>query len=51
MTDPTQRFTGRVENYARLMREAERIFRAHETNEKVTFDYDTKVYYGCLTVA
>jgi SAM-dependent methyltransferase len=29
-----------------MMREAERTFRAHETDGKVTFEYDTKVYYG-----
>jgi hypothetical protein len=28
------------------MREAERTFRAHETDGKVTFEYETKVYYG-----
>ena len=29
-----------------MMREAERTFGAHETDGKVTFEYDTKVYYG-----
>jgi SAM-dependent methyltransferase len=33
-----------------MMREAEHIFRAHEINGKVTFEYDTKVYYGRLTI-
>jgi hypothetical protein len=32
-----------------MMREAERTFRAHETDGTVTFEYDTKVYYGRLT--
>jgi ubiquinone/menaquinone biosynthesis C-methylase UbiE len=31
-----------------MMREAESTFRAHETEGKVTFEYDTKVYYGRL---
>jgi ubiquinone/menaquinone biosynthesis C-methylase UbiE len=31
-----------------MMREAERTFRAHETDGKVIFEYDTKVYYGRL---
>ena len=29
-----------------MMRDAECTFRAHETDGKVTFEYDTKVYYG-----
>jgi SAM-dependent methyltransferase len=32
-----------------MMREADRTFRAHEIDGKVTFEYDTKVYYGRLT--
>jgi ubiquinone/menaquinone biosynthesis C-methylase UbiE len=31
-----------------MMREAESTFRAHETDGKVTIEYDTKVYYGRL---
>ena len=31
-----------------MMREAERTFHAHETDGKVTIEYDTKVYYGRL---
>jgi SAM-dependent methyltransferase len=32
-----------------MLREAEELFREHQTNGKVTFEYDTKVYYGSLT--
>jgi SAM-dependent methyltransferase len=31
-----------------MMRDAESTFRAHETDGKVTFEYDTMVYYGRL---
>jgi len=31
-----------------MMRSASRIFHAHETDGKVTFEYDTKVHYGQL---
>jgi hypothetical protein len=31
-----------------MMREAEHLFQAHETNGGITFEYDTKVYYGRL---
>jgi SAM-dependent methyltransferase len=33
-----------------MMRDAEIIFRAHETDGEVTFEYDTRVYYGRLTI-
>lgn len=31
-----------------MMRDAERIFHAHERNSKVILEYDTRVYYGRL---
>ncbi len=31
-----------------MMREAEHLFQAHETNGRITFKYDTKMYYGRL---
>jgi SAM-dependent methyltransferase len=34
--------------YGAMMRDAERIFRAHERNGRVILEYDTKVYYGPL---
>lgn len=34
--------------YDAMMREAEHLFQAHETNGRITFEYDTKVYYGRL---
>ncbi len=34
--------------YDAMMRDAERVFHAHEKNEKVALEYDTKVYYGRL---
>jgi SAM-dependent methyltransferase len=33
-----------------MMRDAERIFHAHETDGKITFEYDTRVYYGRLAI-
>ena len=35
-------------NYEPMMSELERIFRAHEINGAVDFDYKTRVYYGNL---
>jgi SAM-dependent methyltransferase len=35
-------------SYAPMMRELERIFRAHKKNGQVEFDYKTRVYYGHL---
>ncbi|HKS26359.1 MAG TPA: class I SAM-dependent methyltransferase [Pyrinomonadaceae bacterium] len=35
-------------NYALMLEELERIFKAHETDGEVAFEYDTKVYYGQL---
>ena len=32
-----------------MLREAEELFLGHQTNGKVTIEYDTKVYYGRLT--
>ena len=32
-----------------MLREAEELFLEHQTNGKVTIEYDTKVYYGRLT--
>jgi len=34
--------------YAPMMQELERIFRAHAIDDKVGFEYDTRVYYGHL---
>jgi SAM-dependent methyltransferase len=34
--------------YAPMMQELERIFRAHAMDDKVGFEYDTRVYYGHL---
>jgi SAM-dependent methyltransferase len=31
-----------------MLEELERIFQAHEVNQKVVFEYDTKLYYGQL---
>ncbi len=36
-------------NYAPMMRELERIFRAHARNGMVEFEYKTRVYYGQLS--
>jgi SAM-dependent methyltransferase len=36
-------------NYAPMMRELERIFRAHAQDGTVEFEYNTRVYYGRLT--
>ncbi|MGP0096692.1 MAG: class I SAM-dependent methyltransferase [Terriglobales bacterium] len=35
-------------NYAPMMRELQRIFRAHATDNKIEFEYKTRVYYGRL---
>ncbi|HEX8173637.1 MAG TPA: class I SAM-dependent methyltransferase [Pyrinomonadaceae bacterium] len=35
-------------NYAPMLKELERIFKAHETGGEVAFEYDTKIYYGQL---
>jgi SAM-dependent methyltransferase len=35
-------------SYAPMMRELERIFRAHAVDDKVGFEYNTRVYYGRL---
>src|ERR1019366_5008772 len=35
-------------SYAPLMRELQRIFRAHAVDDKVGFEYNTRVYYGHL---
>lgn len=37
------------EGYTEMLRELERIFHAHEKDGRVSFDYDTKVYYGRLS--
>src|ERR1022692_1138467 len=34
--------------YAPMMQELERIFRAHAMDDKVGFEYDTRLYYGHL---
>jgi hypothetical protein len=31
-----------------MLKELEEIFRRHEVDGKVTFEYDTRVYYGHL---
>jgi SAM-dependent methyltransferase len=35
-------------SHAPMMEELQRIFRAHATNDKVAFEYKTRVYYGKL---
>jgi SAM-dependent methyltransferase len=35
-------------NYAPMLKAVERIFREHEEDGKVAFEYDTKIYYGQL---
>ncbi len=35
-------------SYAPMMRELRRIFRAHAFDDKVEFEYNTRVYYGKL---
>src|SRR6266478_131785 len=35
-------------SYAPMMRELQRIFRAHEVDDKVVFEYNTRVFYGHL---
>ena len=35
-------------NYEPMLEELERIFREHEREGKVAFEYDTKIYYGQL---
>jgi SAM-dependent methyltransferase len=35
-------------NYAPMMQELQRIFRAHSSNDMVEFEYKTRVYYGHL---
>ncbi len=35
-------------NCAPMMQELQRIFRAHSTNDRVEFEYKTRVYYGHL---
>ncbi len=35
--------------YAPMLRELRRIFDAHQVNDRVTFEYDTRVYYGQLS--
>jgi hypothetical protein len=34
-----------------MLREAEKIFDEHHRGATVTLEYDTKVYYGRITVA
>jgi SAM-dependent methyltransferase len=34
--------------HAPMLRELRRIFDAHQVNDRVTFEYDTRVYYGRL---
>ena len=34
-----------------MMRDAERLFEAHQRDGRITFEYDTKVYYGRLEPA
>src|SRR5271167_2016677 len=35
-------------NHAPMMQQLQRIFRAHATDDKVEFEYNTRVYYGKL---
>ena len=35
--------------YAPMLRELRRIFDAHQVNDRVAFEYDTRVYYGQLS--
>ena len=35
--------------HAPMLRELRRIFDAHQVNDRVTFEYDTRVYYGQLS--
>jgi SAM-dependent methyltransferase len=35
--------------HAPMLRELRRIFDAHKVNDRVTFEYDTRVYYGRLS--
>jgi SAM-dependent methyltransferase len=35
-------------NYAPMLHELERIFREHQVDQRVAFEYDTKIYYGQL---
>ena len=37
------------ERYAPMLRELRQIFDAHQVNGRVTFEYDTQVYYGQLS--
>jgi hypothetical protein len=32
-----------------MLRELRRIFQAHQVDGRVTFEYDTQVYYGQLS--
>jgi SAM-dependent methyltransferase len=34
--------------YAPMLRELRRVFEAHQVHDRVTFEYDTRVYYGQL---
>jgi ubiquinone/menaquinone biosynthesis C-methylase UbiE len=36
-------------NHAPMLGELRRIFDAHQVNDRVTFEYDTRVYYGQLS--
>jgi len=38
-------------NYVPMMRELERIYRAHARENMVEFEYNTRVYYGKLDEA
>jgi hypothetical protein len=31
-----------------MLRELRRVFDAHQVHDRVTFEYDTRVYYGQL---
>jgi hypothetical protein len=35
-------------NYDPMLTQLREVFEANQTNGKVTFDYDTEVYYGRL---
>ncbi len=43
-------YTPQADNarHAPMLRELRRIFDAHQVNDRVTFEYDTRVYYGQL---
>src|SRR5262249_38848875 len=36
-------------NYEPMLAELERVFHAHQDEERVVFEYVTQMYYGCIT--